>query len=145
LEGAPSAGTVFIEGVSRQTRALWRAHIDPTTFRVSDVQRVTAEAGGGCWDCRFRLSRNGRSAVFASFQERREIWSLPFDAGTGRVKGDGERLFEEVEASRCDLSRDGARLWCDGPEGLWLGDVEARTPRRPFADKVSRELVFLSP
>src|SRR5207245_4879985 len=37
------------------------------------------------------------------------------------------------------------RLWCDGPEGLWLGDVDARTRRRPFADQVSRELVFLSP
>ena len=145
LAWAPSGDAVFIDGLSRQTHALWRAHVDPTTFQVKDVQRVTSEAGGVCWDCTFRLSRDGRSAVFASFHEGREIWSLPFDAATGRVTGNGQRLFEEVEGSQCDVSPDGARLWCDGPQGLWLGDVNARTQRRPFADQVSRGTVLLSP
>jgi len=142
VEWAPSGDSLFIEGVSRQATGLWRAAIDPATFGLRDIRRVTA---GPSQESGFRLSRDGRSAVFIVSQERHHIWSLPFDAGTGRVSGEGEILFAEVEGSSCDLSRDGGWLACSGREGLWVGDVRAKRQLRPFADHVSRDTAVVSP
>jgi sugar lactone lactonase YvrE len=122
-----------MEGTSGQTAGLWRARIDPTTLHVSDIEPVTV---GASRQSGFRLSHDGRSAVFVVSHARYHIWSFPFDAATGRVGG-GESLYEDVQSSDCALSRDGARLACHAAEGLWVGDLRARTRAPLFADQAA--------
>src|SRR5262249_4740646 len=63
------------------------------------------------YDTDIAISADGRKLAFATRLEPTRIWSFPFDAVTGKVKGDGQPLTKEgVDAWWFDVTRDGRQL-----------------------------------
>jgi Tol biopolymer transport system component len=56
------------------------------------------------------VSPDGKRLAFTTRSENRVIWSLPLDARSGKIKGDGQPLTNSVMALYPDLSPDGKKL-----------------------------------
>ncbi len=109
---AASGRTVYFEGVSRGVRNLWKLTVDPETLRViTGLERLTTGPGA---DTDIALSPDGKKLAFTSRTENTRLWSVPFDAATGRTRGQGQPLTSAgINAWDPDLSRDGKKLVFD--------------------------------
>jgi serine/threonine protein kinase len=106
---SPTGQLLYFEGIAQSVRNLWRIEVEPQTLRwVAGPERLTTDAG---LDTNIAPSPDGRKLAYTVRTERTRIWSLPFDAATGRVKGAGQPITEKGrDAWQPDLSRDGRKL-----------------------------------
>src|SRR5262249_42819116 len=74
---------------------------------IGGPERLTTGIGP---DTDIAISQDGRKLAFTARTERTRLWSLPFDAGSGRIKGDGRPITSAgVNALFPDLSPDGQK------------------------------------
>jgi Tol biopolymer transport system component len=106
---APSGRQLYLQGVSRDVRNIWRVTVDPQTLGwLTGPERLTTGAGQ---DIDIALSRDGKKLAFTTSTISTRIWSLSFDAVTGTVKGEGEPITAPgINVLGPALSRDGKRL-----------------------------------
>jgi serine/threonine protein kinase/Tol biopolymer transport system component len=141
---APSGQVLYFEAISQGVRNLWKVRVDPQTARtVGDPERLTVGAGQ---DTDLMLSADGKKLSFAIRTENTRIWSFPFDAAAGQIKGEGQPVSAAgMDASMPDLTRDGKKLvfaavragknelWektlTDGRETLLAADDRRFSPR----------------
>jgi Tol biopolymer transport system component len=105
----PSGRALFFEGASRGVRNLWKVAVEPETLRwVRGPERLTTGAGP---DTGMALSADGKKLAFTTRAERTRLWVLPFDATTGKVKGEGQPATPSgLDVSSGDLTPDGKKL-----------------------------------
>ncbi len=106
---APSGRALYFEGLSQGVRNLWKVEVDPQSLRwIAGPERLTTGAGP---DTDMAVSPDGRKLAFTTRAEQTRIWSLPFDAYSGRIKGEGNPLTAAgVKATYPDLAPSGDRL-----------------------------------
>jgi len=106
---SPSGRHLYFEGTAQGVKNLWRITVDPQTLRwIAGPERLTISPSE---DTEMSLSADGKKLAFASRLEPTRIWSLPFNAVSGKVKGDGQPLTKEgVDAWWFDVTRDGRQL-----------------------------------
>lgn len=106
---APSGRAIYFEGTAQGVRNLWRVEVDPQTLDwIAGPERLTIGAG---LDTDLALSPDGKRLAFTTRTERTRIWSLPFNAQTGRTKGGGQPITSAgMDAWNPKLSRDGKKL-----------------------------------
>ena len=106
---APSGRALYFEGSSEGVRNLWRVEVEPQTLRwIAGPERLTTDPGP---DTEIAISPDGKKLAYTIRTEKTRIWSLPFNAATGRVKGAGQPVTSaDRDAWKLDLSRDGRRL-----------------------------------
>jgi len=105
-----SAGrALYFEGISRSVRNLWKVEVEPRSLRwIAGPERLTTGTG---LDTDLALSQDGKRLAFTARTEHTRLWSLPFDAATGRVKGAGQPITTAgTDAYLPSLSPDGQRL-----------------------------------
>src|SRR5262249_14034900 len=116
---APSGRHLYFEGCPGGESRLWRVTVDPQTLRwVAGPERLTTDAG---FDRNIALSKDGKKLAYTIRVENSRIWSLPFDAVTGQVKGAGQPVTDAgMDALGNDLSRDSKKLSFFGSRaGKW--------------------------
>jgi Tol biopolymer transport system component/DNA-binding winged helix-turn-helix (wHTH) protein len=105
---APSGRAIYCALTFRGARNLWKMTVDPTTLRVTAIERLTTGPGP---DGGLTLSPDGRRLAFTSESEQIRAWLYPFDASRGRLTGAGQAVSPAGMATwRHDLSRDGSKL-----------------------------------
>jgi len=109
FQWSSSGGALYFEGVSQSVRNIWKVEIEPQSLRwIAGPERLTTGAGR---DTDLALSSNGKRLAFTVRSEHTRLWSLPFDAAAGRVKGTGQPITNAgMDASYPDLSPSGERL-----------------------------------
>ena len=123
----PTGRALYFEGVSRGVRNFWKVTVEPETLRwVRGPDRLTTGAGP---DTDMALSTDGEKLAFTTRTERTRIWSLPFDAATGQIRGEGQAVTPPgLNARSPDLSRDGKKLVFTlsraGQDELWQKSLE---------------------
>jgi len=137
-----SAGrALYFEGISRSVRNLWKVEVDPQSLRwTAGPERLTTGTG---LDTDLALSSDGKRLAFTARTERTRLWSLPFDAAAGHIKGAGQPVTSAgMEVSFPDLSPDGQRLVFRaqraGREELWQKSLTDGRETLLMADDVSR-------
>lgn len=124
---APSGAAIYFEGVAQEVRNLWKVNVDPKTLRwISGPERLTMGPGR---DTDIALSADGRRLAFSTRSESARVWVFPFDAVTGKVKGEGLPVSPAgMDVYSPDLTRDGK--WVAvvavraGREELWAKSLE---------------------
>jgi len=106
---APSGRALYLEGVSRGVKNLWKVEVDPQTFSwVSGPERLTTGPGA---DTETIVSPDGKRLAFTARAERTRVWSAPFDAAAGRIKGEWQPITPSDKDSYFPaLSPDGRKL-----------------------------------
>ena len=106
---APSGKEIYFEMIFRGVTNLWKVIVDPATLRwVAGPERLTTGSG---IDTEIALSRDGKRLAFSSRIETIRVWSLPFNARTGQIKGQGQPLTAPgIVPIFSDLSPDGKKL-----------------------------------
>ena len=106
---APSGRSLYLQAVSKGIVNIWRVQIDPDSLRwIDGPERLTTGAG---LDTDLAVSPDGKSLAFTTRTENRTLWSWPFDARSGAVKGAGSTLTNSLAwALFPDLSADGKKL-----------------------------------
>jgi len=109
FQWSPESHSLYFEGISQSVRNIWKVEVEPQSLRwVAGPERLTTGAGR---DTDLAISANGKRLAFTVRSERTRLWSLPFDAATGRVKGAGQPITDAgVDASYPHLSPSGDRL-----------------------------------
>jgi Tol biopolymer transport system component/DNA-binding winged helix-turn-helix (wHTH) protein len=109
FQWSPEGHSLYFEGISQSVRNIWKVEVEPRSLRwVAGPERLTTGAGR---DTDLALSSNGKRLAFTVRSERTRLWSLPFDAATGRVKGTGQPITDAgMDASYPNLSPSGERL-----------------------------------
>ena len=102
---------------------IYRATLDKNGT-AGDVVQVTA---GTAQDVDAAIARNGRM-VFASGGQRLNVWGVPIDGNSGKVRGKPYRITEGVAPTiHPDLSPDGKKLLFDsqrnGYSEVWMRDL----------------------
>ena len=136
---APSGQALYFEGSYEGVRNLWRVEVEPQTLRwIAGPERLTTDPGP---DTEIAISPDGKKLAYTIRTERTRIWSLPFKATTGRVKGAGQPVTSaDKDAWKLDLSRDGRKLVFAasraGKEELWEKSLDdgRETLLRPADD-----------
>ncbi|MBO0725116.1 MAG: PD40 domain-containing protein [Blastocatellia bacterium] len=116
---APSGHALYFEGTSQTVRNLWKVEVEPQSLRwIAGPERLTTGAG---LDRDIAISPDGRKLAFTTRVEQTRLWSLPFDASTGRIKGEARPVTAAgVKAIYPNLSPDGQRLgFVTRPAGKW--------------------------
>jgi Tol biopolymer transport system component len=119
---SPTGRAILFEGVSRHVRNLWRVEVDASTLRwVGGPERLTTGVG---LDTDITISQDGTRLAFTSRIEQSRIWSLPFDASSSRMRGQGQPISAAGMSSTFpDLSPTGEKLVFlahrAGKEELW--------------------------
>jgi Tol biopolymer transport system component/DNA-binding winged helix-turn-helix (wHTH) protein len=105
---SPSGRHLYLQGVSRNVRNIWRVTVDPQTLRwLTGPERLTTGAGQ---DIDIALSPDGHKLAFTTRTISTRIWSFTLDAA-GHVKGEGEPITPAGLPARYPaVSRDGKRL-----------------------------------
>jgi len=105
----PSGDALYFQGKARGVWNLWRVTLDPETLRVvAGPERLTTGSGP---DTDMALSPTGKKLAFTMRKETTRIWSVPFDANRGQIRGKGEPVTAAGrDAFQPDLSRDGKEL-----------------------------------
>jgi Tol biopolymer transport system component/DNA-binding winged helix-turn-helix (wHTH) protein len=121
---SPSGNTLYFEGFSQGVKNLWKVEVDPQSLRwIAGPERLTTGAGA---DADIAISPDGRKLAFTARTEQTRIWSLPFDAGAGRIKGEGRPVTAAgVKAVFPNLS----------PDGQWLGFATRRAGKWELWEK----------
>jgi Tol biopolymer transport system component/predicted Ser/Thr protein kinase len=123
FQWAPSGRHLYFEGVSKRVKNLWRVAVDPQSLRwVRGPERLTTDAGVGT---DLSISRDGRKLAYTIRAESRRIWSLPFDAKNGQIKGTGQPVTSaDLRIRGLHLSHDGRKLsylaYREGKQQLWV-------------------------
>jgi len=109
FQWAPSLRYLYFEGFSKGVRNLWRMTVDPQTLGwVVGPERLTTDGG---LDPNMVLSPDGKKLAYIIRTRSFRTWSLPFDAATGKIKGEKQPVTDEgVNARAFDLSHDGKKL-----------------------------------
>jgi Tol biopolymer transport system component/DNA-binding winged helix-turn-helix (wHTH) protein len=105
----PSGRAIYFEGISQTVKNLWKVEVDPQSQRwIAGPERLTTGAG---LDRDIAISPDGRKLAFTTRAEQTRLWSIPFEASSGRVKGEGRPVTAAgVKAVHPNLSPDGQRL-----------------------------------
>ena len=106
---SPSGQTLYFEGTSQSVRNMWKVEVDARSLRwTAGPERLTT---GGGPERDIAISPDGRKLAFTARAEQTRLWSLPFDASAGRVKGESRPVTAAgVKAVYPELSPDGQRL-----------------------------------
>lgn len=106
---APSGDALYLEGDSKGVLNLWKVGVDPNTLAwISGPERLTTGLGP---DTEIALSKDGKRLAFVTLTKETRIWSFPFDAIGGRIRGTGQAITAaDLDASFPDLSSDGRKL-----------------------------------
>jgi Tol biopolymer transport system component/DNA-binding winged helix-turn-helix (wHTH) protein len=105
---APDGKAIYFARTFRGVRNLWKMTIDPRTLRGTAVERLTTGSGS---DGQLDISSDGSRLVLTEGIGHIRTWLFPFDATTGRVKGNGQAATALGVASwQGNLSPDGNRL-----------------------------------
>jgi Tol biopolymer transport system component/DNA-binding winged helix-turn-helix (wHTH) protein len=106
---APSGQAVYFGAFSQGVRNLWKVTVDPRTLDwIAGPERLTTSPG---LDSEIALSIDGKKLAYATHTENTRLWLLPFDAATGRLKGEGRPVTEDgTNAFFPSLSPDGKKL-----------------------------------
>jgi len=140
---APSGRALYFEGLSQGVNNLWKVEVDPQSLRwIAGPERLTTGAGP---DLDVAISPDGRKLAFTTRAEQTRVWSLPFDASSGRIKREGGPLTAAgVKAVYPDLSPDGQRLAFvtrrPGKAELWEKSLKDGRETLFGADELSRGL-----
>ncbi|MCI0423836.1 MAG: hypothetical protein L0312_32255 [Acidobacteria bacterium] len=110
----PSGQALYLEGTAQGVRNLWRVEVDRQTLTwIGGPERLTIGPG---LDTDLALSPDGKRLAFTTRTERTRIWSLAFNAVTGRTRGSGQPVTTAgvtttgMDAWIPNLSRDGKKL-----------------------------------
>ncbi len=106
---ARSGQALYFEGVSRGVRNLWKVDVEPASLRwTNGPERLTTGAG---LDTDITLSPDGKKLAFTTRTEHTRLWSLPFNAATGQLRGAGQPVTPVgLNTQGFDLTRDGKKL-----------------------------------
>jgi Tol biopolymer transport system component/DNA-binding winged helix-turn-helix (wHTH) protein len=109
FQWSPSSRALYFEGVSQSVKNVWKVEIEPQSLRwTAGPERLTTGAGQ---EVNLTVSPDGRKLAVAVLAANTRLWSLPFDAAAGKVKGRGQPITEaDVNAHFPDLSLMGERL-----------------------------------
>jgi Tol biopolymer transport system component len=140
---SPARDALYLEGVSRGVKNLWKIKVEPESLRwVDGPLRLTT---GFSHDTDIALSADGAKLAYSDQSETTRAWLFPFDAQTGQVKGEGQPITDaERNAWFLDLSPDGRRLVFStqqhGQEGqaLWEKSLEDGQSRLLLQDDALR-------
>ncbi len=144
----PSGQALYFEGLSRGVRNLWKVTVKPETLRwVRGPDRLTTGAGP---DTDMALSRDGKKLVFTARRETTRIWSLPFEAASGKIQGDGRPItLAGIRSFAPALSRDGKKVVFPAMRGvkqeLWEKSLEDGREILLAADNFNRYAPCWSP
>jgi serine/threonine protein kinase/Tol biopolymer transport system component len=145
----PGGTTLYLEVTDRGIQNLWRATVDQQTLRISAVERLTT---GPTRDSRLALAPSGSRLAFTPSTESVRLWSVPFDAKTGRLKGDPVAITDEgVQIGESNVSPDGTKLLFEvrraGQQAreLWAADLVNGTSRPLYGDTQFRGAPHWSP
>ena len=129
---APNGDAVYLEAMSQRISNLWRVEVDPGTLRwVSGPTRLTTGPG---IDGDLAISADGAKLAFVTRVETSRLWSLPLDARTRRVTGDGAPVTPgNMAVTGFDLSPDGRLAYIAVRPGkntheLWAGSLAGGDP-----------------
>jgi Tol biopolymer transport system component/DNA-binding winged helix-turn-helix (wHTH) protein len=119
---SPRGDALFFEGTSADVKNVWRVTVDPKTLRWSaGPDRLTT---GAELNDNISVTSDGSSIAFSLRTEKTRLWSIPFDAVTGRITGPGEAFSDEGADAPYDVSADGSRLIYrairHGKQELWM-------------------------
>ena len=104
LQAPPSTS----KGQEQWKTDLWRTDINPRTLEQVTADRLTT--GGGVHTAP-AIAPDGKRLAFTTGTQTVRLWSFPFDAGAGRLKGAGQPVTEAgARALTFDLTRDGRKL-----------------------------------
>ena len=106
---APSGRTFYFCATSQWLRKLWKVAVDPQTLRwIAAPERLTAGISN---DTDIALSSDGKRLAFSTQIESTRAWSLPFDAGAGRIKAQGQASTSTgMNPTWLNLSPDGKKI-----------------------------------
>lgn len=144
---APSGDALYFEGVSQDIANLWKVKVDPEAFRMlAGKERLTVGPGK---DTDMALSPDGKRLACVTRTEIIRLWSLPFDATSGQITGEGEPITQAgMRASWNDMSADGTKLgFAAKRAGKWeLRELSLDNGRETllFADDTRRNFPRLS-
>jgi Tol biopolymer transport system component len=146
---APAGDAVYLEAHSQRIANLWSVDVDPRTLRwLSGPTRLTTGPG---IDSDVAITADGSKLAFVTRSVTSRLWSLPFDAGSRSVTGEGEPVTPaNVQAAAFDLSPDGRLLYVASRPGkalqeLWAGSLAGDAPvllteaQLFFAPRVARD------
>jgi Tol biopolymer transport system component/DNA-binding winged helix-turn-helix (wHTH) protein len=136
FQWSPEGNTLYFEGVSQSVRNIWKVQVEPRSLRwVAGPERMTTGAGR---DTDLALSSNGKRLAFTVRSEHTRLWSLPFDAAAGRIKGAGQPITDAgMDASYPHLSPSGDRL-------IFRAQQAGKEEVREKSLKDGRETVLIS-
>lgn len=156
FQWSPDGRHLYFEGIAQSVRNIWKVAVEPASLRwIQGPERLTTGAGQ---EADLKVSPDGTKLAFTIRSEHTRLWSLPFDAATGKVAGNGQPITEaDVDANFPDLSPDGQRLVFraqrankeelrlkslqDGSETVLLSDDYSR--QRPRWSRDGRQLAYL--
>jgi Tol biopolymer transport system component/DNA-binding winged helix-turn-helix (wHTH) protein len=86
---SPSGTTIYFEGISHESRGLWRVEVTPSLSWKRMPERVTT---GTTDDVDLALSRDGRRLLFSARTTQNLLWAFPFEPAAGKITGAGSAL-----------------------------------------------------
>jgi Tol biopolymer transport system component/DNA-binding winged helix-turn-helix (wHTH) protein len=106
---SPSGRALYFEGTAQTVKNLWKVEVEPQSLRwIAGPERLTTGAG---LDRDIAISPDGRKLAFTTRVEQTRLWSLPFDASAGRIKGEARPVTAAgVSPIYPNLSPDGQKL-----------------------------------
>jgi Tol biopolymer transport system component/DNA-binding winged helix-turn-helix (wHTH) protein len=112
---SPSGSALYFEQGYRGAKNIWKLTVAPGTVRATGIERLTTGPGP---DAGVGISRDGKRLAFSAKSVRLRTWLFPFDAKTGRIKGDGSAITSPGRTSiEPVLSRDGTKVAYFVPHG----------------------------
>jgi serine/threonine protein kinase len=122
IRWAPSGRAIYFELILQGVGNLWKVTVDPQTLRwLAGPERLTT----GSLDTDIAPSPDGKRLALTVRNESTRAWSLPFDARTGKVKGEGKPVTTVGRLPEfLNLSRDGKHLlYVTGFPGTQKGEL----------------------
>jgi serine/threonine protein kinase len=109
FQWAPSGQAIYFEGISRGVHNIWKVVVDAESLSwIGGPERLTTGPGP---DGNLALSPDGSKLAFTTRQEQTRLWSLPFNAANGQLKGPGQPITPQgIDTLSFDVSRDSKKL-----------------------------------